>query len=35
MEENRISSLISSSLEGIRDLVDANTIIGTPIEARL
>ena len=33
MEENRISSLISSSLEGIRDLVDANTIIGTPIEA--
>lgn len=33
MEENKISSLISSSLEGIRDLVDANTIIGTPIEA--
>lgn len=33
MEENKISSLIASSLEGIRDLVDANTIIGTPIEA--
>lgn len=32
-EENKISSLITSSLEGIRDLVDANTIIGRPIEA--
>ena len=31
-QKNRISELFESSLDGIRELVDANTIIGTPIQ---
>lgn len=31
VEQNRISELISESLESIKGLVDANTVIGTPI----
>ena len=32
-QKNRISELIESSLGSIRELVDANTIIGTPLQA--
>lgn len=32
-QKNKISELIESSLDGIRELVDANTIIGTPLAA--
>lgn len=31
MAENKISGIIETSLEKIREVVDANTIIGTPI----
>ena len=31
-QKNKISELIESSLDGIREIVDANTIIGTPIQ---
>ena len=30
-EQNKISELISESLESIKGLVDANTVVGTPI----
>ena len=30
-QKNKISELIESSLDSIRELVDANTIIGEPI----
>ena len=32
MAETKVSGLISNALEDIRTIVDANTIIGTPIE---
>ena len=32
MAQTKISDIISNSLESIRSVVDANTIIGTPID---
>jgi len=32
MAENGLESLLSASMQGLRDMVDANTIIGKPIE---
>lgn len=32
MNENPISELVSSALQNIREMVDVNTIIGSPIE---
>lgn len=32
MNENPISELVSSALQSIREMVDVNTIIGSPIE---
>ena len=31
-EENKLQDLIRTSLESIRSMVDANTVVGTPIE---
>ena len=31
-EQNKMQEMISSSLESIRAMVDANTVVGTPIE---
>ena len=33
MAETKISEIISQSLDKVRSLVDANTVIGTPIDA--
>lgn len=32
MAENGLESLLSTSMQGLRDMVDVNTIIGEPIE---
>ena len=31
MEENKISGLFSSTLDSVKDVVDSNTVMGTPI----
>ena len=34
MAENGLESLLSTSMQGLRDMVDVNTIIGEPIETK-
>jgi len=34
MAENGLESLLSTSMQGLRDMVDVNTIIGDPIETK-
>lgn len=32
---NKISEVLSTSMEKVRQMVDANTVVGTPIEVGL